>query len=415
MKVLLLNAWDNSGGAARAACRLLNGIREAGVDARLLVKDQTSLDPAVMGPKTFDKIWGLLGPRLEGRVVRRNRHWNGLTFSPALLPDRLNHRVSQVNPDIIHLNWMGDAFLRLETLARFTTPIVWTLHDSWPFTGGCHIPLECTRYRDKCGECPTLGSHRDNDLSRKVWQRKYSSWKGLDLTIVAPSRWMAECARSSSLFHNARIEVIPNGLDLTMYKPMDKAAAREALGLPHDKKLILFGAKSATQDRNKGYHLLDQALKIVAERTAPDAIELVIFGASKPETPRNFSFRTHYPGWFNDDLSLALLYSAADVFVFPSLQESLGYTAMEAMACGTPCVAFKQGGVPDLIDHGQNGYLAHPFEPADIARGITWILENSDRRAEISLQARQKVEREFALEKIAERHGALYRELLNHA
>ena len=375
------------------------------------MKNKNLADPSILEPKTFDKILGLLRPRVEGRLVRRYPGWNGLTFSPALLPDRLTDRVHKLNPDIIHLHWMGDSFLQVETLQRLNRPIVWTLHDSWPFTGGCHIPLDCARYRDKCGACPALGSNRENDLSRKVWQRKLKSWQGLDLTIIAPSRWIAECARSSSLFHARRIEVIPNGLDLRTYRPVDKAVARDALGLPPDKKLILFGAKSATQDMNKGFGLLVQALEKLAKNMSLDAMELLLFGSPPAITRPDFGCSTHDMGWFNDDTSLALLYSAADVFVFPSLQESLGYTAMEAMACGTPCVAFRQGGVPDLVDHEQNGYLAMPYEVEDLARGMAWILADDVNRSKLSVAARQKVEREFAIGGVVERHLALYREI----
>lgn len=412
MKILFLNAWDSSGGAAKAACRLLGGVRKAGVDARMLVKDKTSTDPSILEPKTFDKILGLLRPRVEGRLVRRYPQWNGLTFTPALLPDRLFHQVSTLDPDIVHLHWMADGFLRLETLARLNKPIVWTLHDSWPFTGGCHIPLECLRYRESCGECPALGSHRENDLSRKVWQRKSTAWRGLNLTVIAPSRWMAACARSSSLFRDTRIEVIPNGLDLRTYRPMDKSVAREALGLPQDRKLILFGGKSATEDPNKGFHLLVQALHELAGSSWHDAVELVVFGSPEPASPPEFGFTARYLGWLNDDISLALLYSAADVFVLPSIQESLGYAVMEAMACGTPCVAFNQGGVPDLIDHEVNGFLAKPYEPADLARGILRVLEGRDSSPELSSNARHKIENCFTIDAIAEQYTDLYNRLL---
>jgi hypothetical protein len=154
MKILFLNAWDTSGGAARAACRLLRGIQDAGLDASMLVKDKTSADPTILGPKTFDKILGLLRPRLEGRLVRRYPQWNGLTFTPALFPDRLIHQVSKLDPDIIHLHWMADGFLRLETLAHLNRPIVWTLHDSWP------LP-EAAIYR--WNACVT-GNHAGNAL-----------------------------------------------------------------------------------------------------------------------------------------------------------------------------------------------------------------------------------------------------------
>jgi glycosyltransferase involved in cell wall biosynthesis len=179
--------------------------------------------------------------------------------------------------------------------------------------------------------------------------------------------------------------------------------------------LILFGAKSATKDRNKGFHLLVQSMQELSSGSGRnDSIELLVFGSSEPDPPPVLGFETHYLGWQHDDTTLAALYAAADVFVLPSLQESLGYTAMEAMACGTPCVAFNQGGVPDVIDHQLNGYLAQPFDPADLARGIGWVLEDEDRRKRLSLHARHKVEQEFAVEKVAEQHTALYRELLTH-
>ena len=184
--------------------------------------------------------------------------------------------------------------------------------------------------------------------------------------------------------------------------------------MPQDKKLVLFGAKSATGDRNKGFHLLTHALHELAGLIGKDAAEIIVFGSSEPEQPTELGFKAHYAGWLGDDISLALLYAAADVFVFPSIQESLGYTVMEAMACGTPCVSFNQGGVPDLIDHRQNGYLARPFDPADLAQGIAWVLGDEDRWRELSLRARQKVERNFALEKVAQLHMELYREILNN-
>jgi glycosyltransferase involved in cell wall biosynthesis len=304
--------------------------------------------------------------------------------------------------------------MRLETLRQFKIPMVWTMHDSWPFTGGCYVPFDCTRYRESCGRCPVLRSSEENDLSRRVWRRKQRSWQGLDLTLIAPSRWMAECARASSLFHNSRIEVIPNAIDVGRFKPVHKGTAREILSLPQDKKLILFGAKSATRDRNKGFHLLAQALHELAGRIEKDTAEVIVFGSSEPEQSSELNLKTHFQGWVNDDISLALIYAAADVFVFPSIQESLGYTAMEAMACGTTCVAFDQGGVPDLIEHQQNGYLAKPYEPSDLAQGIAWVLEDNERRNELGIRARQKVEREFTLKNIAEQHLTLYRELLGH-
>jgi len=413
MKVLFFNGSDIEGGASRAATRLLHGVHAQGADARLYVQRKYGDDPLICGPRSLiGKAFGFARPTIEQHMFGiRPGKVNG-PFSASFLPDGLAAQAAGMTPDIIHLHWVA-RMMRLETLQSFNAPLVWTLHDSWAFTGGCYLPGDCTRYRESCGACPVLGSAggRD-DLSSRIWQRKQIAWQSVNMTIVAPSRWMAASARASSLFRNTRIEVIPNGLEVDRFKPVDQGSARDILSLPQDRKLLLFGAKGAIEDRNKGFHLLGQALRELSDCERNDSIELLVFGSSEPKTPPDMGFKTHYLGWQHDDATLALLYAAADVFVLPSLQESLGYTAMEAMACGTPCVAFNQGGVPDLIDHELNGYLADPYEPVDLARGIAWVLENADLRKRLAIQARQKVEQEFDVEKVAARHMALYRELL---
>ncbi len=412
MKVLHLNGADIEGGAAKAATRLLQGLTAAGVDARLHVQRKYGTASQVDGPRSLlEKAMSAARPTFEQLLFGTTSGKVNGPFSAAFLPDGLLAKVNETAPDIVHLHWVA-RMMRLETLQRFNVPIVWTMHDSWAFTGGCYLPGDCTRYRDSCGKCPVLKSTRDDDLSNRIWRRKQKAWERLDLTIIAPSHWMAACARASSLFRNSRIEVIPNGLDLNRFQPSDQRKAREILSLPQGKKLILFGAKGATSDRNKGFHLLSEALRQLAGNSMLNvSTELLIFGSPEPEPPPNLGFKTHYLGWQNDEVGLARLYAAADVFILPSLQESLGYTAMEAMACGTPCVAFNQGGVPDLIDHQQNGYLATPYEPADLARGIAWVLDDKKRWRELSSYARQKIENVYAIEKAVERHITLYREI----
>jgi glycosyltransferase involved in cell wall biosynthesis len=412
MKVLYFNSSDIEGGASRAATRLLHGVLGQGADARLYVQRKHGNDQLVDGPSTLlGKAFGRVRPTIEQYLCGIDPGRVSGPFCASMLPDNLAARVAGVAPDIIHLHWVA-RMMRLETLQRFKVPIVWTMHDSWAFTGGCYLPGDCTRYRESCGNCPLLNSSDGDDLSKRIWQRKQKAWQGLNMTIVAPSRWMAACARASSLFRNTCIEVIPNGLEVDRFKPVDQGTARDALSLPRGRKLILFGAKGAVEDRNKGFHLLVQALRELGGVGRNDDIELLVFGSPEPGTPPDTGFRTHYLGWQRDDSTLSLLYAAADMFILPSLQESLGYTAMEAMACGTPCVAFNQGGVPDLIDHEQNGYLAQPFEPVDLARGIAWVLGDEERRKGLSQQARRKVELEFAVERVAARHLALYRDLL---
>ena len=413
MKVLMLNTFDEWGGAARAAFRLHRGIRRAGIDSRLMVQFKSGdANDVLCDTRPLVKLTRqakLVLDRLPALLYPNRPIYN---FSPALLPQMLAGHVAAMDHDILHLHWLAAGYLRLETLKKFRKPLVWTLHDSWAFTGGCHVPFECTRYRQRCGACPVLGSSREGDLSSRVWRRKERAWRNLKLTVVTPSHWLAECARSSALFHDVRVEVIPNGLDLAPFKPIDKRLAREILCLPQEKKLILFGAVDGSSDRNKGYPLLLPALQKMSAGRWKDTAELLVFGASEPARVPPFGMKTSYFGRLHDDISLVLLYAAADVFVAPSVMDNLSNTVMEAMACGTPCVAFHQGGMPDLIGHGRTGYLAHPYEPDDLAAGIVGVLEDESSMQALGRCARRKVEDQFALDKVSERDAALYREIL---
>jgi glycosyltransferase involved in cell wall biosynthesis len=413
MKVLMLNTFDELGGAARAAVRLLKGIRKRDIDARLLVQFKTGRDEHVLCRQgAVRKLLRRLKILIGLRPVRRYPNKPENNFSPSLLPDRKAPEIQRIDPDILHMHWLCAGFMQIETLSKLDLPLVWTLHDSWAFTGGCHVPFECTKYRQSCGACPVLGSDRENDLSRQTWERKKKAWRDLNLTVVVPSRWLADAARSSSLFSNVRIERIPYGLDTAHFKPLDKDESRQLLGLPQYKKIILFGAVQAFTDPNKGFHLLQAALRIVGQG-ATDMLA-VVFSSIDCSRLSDLGMPAVFMGRVEDD-QLAALYSAADVFVLPSKLENLPLTILESMACGTPCVAFRQGGLPDQVEHEVSGYLAKPYDVEDLARGIVWVLENEDRHATLSTRARQWIESEFSSEVESKRYAALYRELLENA
>jgi glycosyltransferase involved in cell wall biosynthesis len=254
-------------------------------------------------------------------------------------------------------------------------------------------------YTNSCGACPQLHSNKEKDLSRWIWQCKAKAWQNLNLTIVSPSHCLAKCAASSSLLKDSRIEVIPNGLDTKQYKPIQKSIARSIIGLPEDKQLVLFGAMSATSDPRKGFNLLQSALQNLSQSGWGERVELVVFGASQPKNPTELDFKSHYLGRLNDDISLSLVYAAADVFIAPSVQDNLPNTVMESLACGTPCVAFDIGGMCDMIEHQKNGYLAKPLDVDDLARGIAWVLEDEERLRKLGVDGREKVEQNFTLVK----------------
>jgi glycosyltransferase involved in cell wall biosynthesis len=409
MNLLHLSTSDLGGGAARSAYRLHQGLQAIGLTSRMLVHTRLSDDPQVVVDKN---LLTRLGPQFSGIPLKRYAGRQSGLFSPQWFADSLASAVALQAPDVILLHWICNGFVRIETLAKWHKPIVWTLQDMWPFTGGCHYSCDCHRYTQSCGTCPQLSSERQRDLSHRVWQRKSRAWRQLDLTIVATSSWMAECAASSSLFAGLRIETIPFGLDTRTYRPIDKTTARELLQLPQDKPLALFGALAATKDQRKGFHLLAAALRHLRQTAWQDRLEVVIAGTSRPTHPLDIGFKSHYLGHLHDDLTLALAYSAADVMVVPSTQESFGQTASEALACGTPVVAFNATGLMDIVDHQQNGYLAQPYESGDLADGIAWVLEDRTRHAELRHQARRKAECQFSLELQARRYLSLLQDML---
>lgn len=408
IRVLHLSESDVDNGGARAAHRLHQGLRSLGSPSQMLVRAKFGTDSDVIREKS---LLTKVSPPLSGLPLRLYPKRPGGIFSTQWVPDVFAKRVQQYNPHIVHIHAICNGYLQIETLKKLQKPLVWTLHDMWPFTGGCHYNQDCDHYQKSCGSCPQLGSTRHQDLSHWTWKRKVNAWKDLNLTLVATTSWMAECARSSSLFQDTRIEIIPLGLDTDKYKPLNCHFAREALGLPQDKHLVLFGAIGGTSDRRKGFHLLQPALQQLSESGWSDRIELVIFGASQPETPVDLGFKTHYVGRLNDDLSLSMVYSAADVMVVPSIQEAFGQTASEAISCGTPVVAFRATGLKDVVDHQQNGYLATPFEVDDLAKGIAWVLEDKERQQKLRFEARQKSLRKFASDVQARRYLSLYEEI----
>lgn len=392
-----------------ATYRLHSGLRSIGVNSRMLVQTKKTDDVSVMGPDgKWKKIVAAVRPALDELRLRSYRQRKKLLFSSAWLPGDWLSRINQANPDILHMFWVNGGFLKIEHLQHVNRPIVWTLHDMWPFTGGCHYDDECGAFRESCGQCPLLNSEQEQDLSRKVWSRKKASWSNVPMVIVATSHWLADMARASSLFRDQRIEVIPNGIDTGKYKPLDKAAARAAYNLPQDKRLILFSAVNAASDKRKGGQFLIPALQSLAANGWSDSAELVIIGASRPEIPLDLGLPVHYVGHLHDEISQVLLYSAADVVVAPSVQENLSNTVLEALACGIPVVAFDVGGMPDMIDHQSNGYLATPFQVDDLVNGIAWVLENDVRHGLLSKTARDIVLDRYDLPKIAKRYSELY-------
>ncbi len=413
MKVLHLNTFDIEGGAARAAWRLHQGLLTLGTDSHMLVQTKTSGDETAYERDTELARWlGKIRPFMEIVPLLPYRSRPPTHWATEWAPTRIIQQIQALKPDIIHLHWVCRGFMSIPDIGKLGPPIVWTLHDSWAFTGGCHVPGSCTLYKKQCGMCPQLGSTQVDDLSRWIWEQKAKHWSKTPFTIVAPSHWLADCSRSSSLFKSLRTEVIPNGIDTEVYRPVPKPEARIALGLPQNRKLVLISAMNATLDINKGFRYLEAGLQQLAASGWKDKIELLVLGQSAPAIPVKADVPVRFLGVLKDETVLRQAYSAADITVLSSIQENLPNSIMESMACGTPVVAFNIGGIPQLIDHNVNGYLATPYEPSELAEGLRVILSDDARRLQLSTWARTKIETTFDTGIITRQYQALYKELL---
>jgi glycosyltransferase involved in cell wall biosynthesis len=404
IRPLLVNASD-TGGSATATKRIHHGLRRIGVDSRMLVQQKSTDDPTIVGPEsTTGRAWSLARPHVDMLPLRLYGRSDG--FAVNWLPERKLDWIREIDPDVVHLNWVWRGALSIRTIGRLDRPVVWRLPDMAALTGGCHYAYGCDRFEDRCGSCPQLGSDTDLDLSRLTWHRKAHHWEDLDLTIVTPSTWLAEQAQRSSLFDDKRIEVIPNALDTETYRPRDPDLGREFFELPEDKRLVLFGAVDPMDDHRKGADLLQEALQSLSGEL--EDVELVVFGATEPSDPPDFGFPTHYVGYLHDDPSLVLLYSTADVMVVPSRYEGFGQTASESLACGTPVVAFDATGPSDIVDHKETGWLAEAYEPAELANGIEWVLDVADQT--LLSTSRDYAVKRFEQSKVAREYLKLYRQ-----
>lgn len=410
MKVLIVNTSDTKGGAARAAYRLHHSLLAEKVDSQMLVQTKSSDDFTVRTDlRNIVKGFNLLRPTLDTLPTKKYKKRSKTLFSPAWLGfSPIVDEINAINPDVVHLHWVAGGMLRLEELAMIKAPIVWSLHDMWVFTGGCHYDEACGAYEIGCGNCKVLGSHKNNDLSRKVFARKQSTFSTIDkMTIVGLSHWLNECSKNSALLKAKRHVNLPNPINTTVFHPFDKNKARELWNLPLNKRLVLFGAMGATSDPRKGFNELSEALHKLNDSN----IEVVFFGSGVPKNPPDFGFKTHYLGQLHDDVSLVTLYSSVDVMVVPSLQENLSNAIMENLACATPVVAFDVGGNADMVEHLQTGYLAKPFDTSDLANGINVIL-NAKNYDVLCQNARNKVLNTFDSQLVARQYINLYKSVL---
>lgn len=382
-----------------AALRLHRGLLEAGVDS-IFLTGEPGPDVRVLARMPVRR-WFAKSVEREEAV----RH-----FSANLERTRLAEQVRNYRADVVHLHWVGDGFAPVDALPEFGARVVWTHHDLWAATGGCHYADGCRRFLDRCGSCPALAEHRrgEGDMSRKVWNEKARRWANWFPVLVTPSQWLAGEVRASSLFRERDVKVVPYGLDLHAFRLLDRAAARQVLGLPADRFLVLFGAVAATTDPRKGFAQLCAALEELPESVRSGALA-VIFGAAKvPRLP----LEAVSLGRLGDDISLSLAYAAADVVVVPSLEDNLPNIVLEAMACGRAVVAFGAGGIPEAVEDGVTGLLVPTGDAKALSGALAEVAGDRGRRAEMELAARSRAEALYSLDRQAQDYRAIYAKLI---
>jgi glycosyltransferase involved in cell wall biosynthesis len=420
LKVVHLNTYDGNGGAGRACMRLNRALRSQNIDSKIIVHYKFGNNPDI---KTFNsnviqKSYTAATIIMERILAKRFLKPDSRTpFSFTWFGRSVIKHPDVKNADIIHLHWVNHGFLdpkHIAEIKKLGKPIVWTFHDSNAFTGGCHVRYTCDHYLQQCGNCPLLINAGDDDISHRIWKQKNKAYQQLDFSIAAPSSWMQASVKKSSLMQGKAVNQIPNTLETDVFKPADKKQAKEQAGLPTDKFIFLSGFMPSRKDLHKGTQYLLESMELLKQRLGVDAdkIEVVVFGNRGTENVPDFPFKTSFLGTINNDEKLALHYAAADAFLIPSLEDNLPYTVMESLSCGTPVIAFTTGGIPDMVQHEYNGYLATYKSSESFADGMEWIIKHPE-RDKLNQQARQTIIDNFSEEVIAKKHIEVYQSLLN--
>ncbi len=416
MRVLLINTSERMGGAAIAASRLLEALKNHGIKAKLLVRDkQTDQITVVPLRRDWLLVWKFVWERIVIWTANRFSRKNLFAVDIANTGTDITSLPEFRQADVIHLHWVNQGMLSLRGLQKILEsgkPVVWTMHDMWPCTGICHHARDCQRYRTECGHCPFIDHGRkEHDLACRIFRRKRDIYAHHPLHFVTPSHWLAEQARHSTLLAGHPVTVIPNPINTNRFRPHDKAEARRNCRLPADKRLLLFGSVKIT-DKRKGIDYLAESCRLLAQAhpELKDRLGVVTFGKYSEQLRDMLPFEVYPLDFVRDDRRLVDIYNAVDIFVTPSLEENLPNTIMEAMACGTPCVGFNTGGIPEMIDHLHNGYVAAYRSAEDFANGIYWILTDPDYDS-LCEQACRKAAAHYSEDTVARQFIELYNKL----
>lgn len=396
MKVVHLATTD-LGGSYKAVERIHRALCMQSVESVVLLRTKFHEDS--IGTQVIDTP-------LKSLLTKAKNVGNLLLSKGEIISDYFGTNMSKhpavKNADVIILHWVNSfiSYRNVEQLLALGKPVLWVAHDMWNCTGGCHYDRYCGRYEQGCGKCPLIGSKKENDISCRNFDRiTRAVQQSGSLTLVGPSKWSAECAEHSRIWQGRCITWIFNPIDYDQYRRLEKKEAlRAKYGVETDKKIILFGACGALSNRTKGAQNLLKAL----QKLDADSYLLAVFGNKDGERIADCPLETHYLGYIRSEEEMTEVYNLADVFLAPSEQESFCYTVGEALACGTPVVGFRIGGIAEQVTHMENGYLAEHGSYEQLAEGVRFCTG----------QPMQYIRNANSLQEIGEQYQKLCEELL---
>ena len=410
MRILIVNTSERTGGAAVAASRLMEALCNYGVKAKMLVRDKETQSLTVSAlPGQRRSQCHFLWERFVIWLHLHFRRQHLFDIDIANAGTDITRLPEFQEADVIHLHWVNQGMLSLKDIRKILEsgkPVVWTMHDIWPATAICHYARGCEAFQTECRHCPLMSGALD--FSYRVWQQKQRMLQGQRVTYVACSQWLADEARKSALLKGQLVISIPNPIDTHVFRPQDKQEARQALNLPTDKRIILFVSQRVTDPRKGMSYFVDAVAKLVEKHPEMKQNTVVaILGGHAEDVASQLSLPACPLGYVSNPKRIVEVYNSADAFVLPSLEDNLPNTLMESMACGVPCVGFQVGGIPEMIDHRQNGYVARFRDVDDLAAGIRYVLDEAD-YAELSKSAVQKVAHSYSQQSVAKRYVEIY-------
>ena len=416
MRILIVNTSERTGGAAIAAGRLTEALKSHGIKAKMLVRDkQTDRISTVALGGGWKQVRKFVWERVVIWINSHFRRERLFSVDIANTGNDITRLPEFKEADLIHLHWINQGMLSLKVIRKILAsgkPVVWTMHDMWPCTGICHHARTCTAFHSECGACPMIYSQKRKDLSTRIFRQKQRLYASGGIHFVTCSHWLEGMAKQSALLANQPVSVIPNPISTTLFHPIKQTEARQKLALPTEGKLILFGSVKLT-DKRKGIDYMVEACRLLAKQhpALKEQLALVAVGMHAAELQSLVPFKVHNMGYVKEEHQLVEIYNAADLYVIPSLDENLPNTIMEAMACGTPCVGFPTGGIPEMIDHLKNGYLTKEHSAEQLAEGIYTLL-TTPAYENLSHEAVAKVNACYSERSVANQYGQLYAKLL---